>query len=42
MERDTRSFRRQMTKYNAARPERPLTLRYINNVPTLVDRGSAR
>ena len=43
MERDTiRSLRRQMVQHNAAHPERPLTIKFLNNVPTLVDRVASR
>ena len=43
MERDTiRSLHRQMVQHNAAHPERPLTINFLNNVPTLVDRVASR
>ena len=43
MERDTiRSLRRQMLQYNVAHPQRPLTIKFLNNVPTLVDRVASR
>ena len=39
MERDfIRSLRRQIVQHNAAHLERPLTIKFLNNVPTLVDR----
>ena len=40
-ERDIRSLRRQMAQHNAAHPERPLTIKFLNNVLTLVDRAAS-
>ena len=43
MERDTiHSLRSQMVQHNAAHPERPLTIKFLNNFPTLVDRVTSR